>query len=236
MIEQENECLPMESYLDILLNDSKEEQEIDAKLDKERKEFESSEAYVAYNKKIKELWDQKARAHMERMNSYREKMKERRSRNSGENSSEDAVAELKELKRTASEKRKTEYDGFPDNVKNIIQEYNNLDSETRNKIRWFLKNNKEEEDAENPTVDGRTAHALAYILGLVVFDFAKAHGWKDVDGVGFYVDAVDSGSEEQEWNSNTDGHIHVTGWGEMEYAEDGKPIGRKRVSIAESLL
>ena len=201
------------TYYDYLFEQSDEEKRINEELKDEYERFRDTEAYKEHHKKIDELHDKLVAAGEVRRMEARKHKPQRLS---------PAKIDMEKFKAEQEQKEKERFDGFPEELKEAINAYNNLDENEKRKFQtetWCW--HRDYEDYKNPQTTQEDLSQLMQILVQETIDFIRERGLKDIDSIGFGIDSLQESAKHGEWIAASDGNIYATGIG-MAVGKDGK--------------
>ena len=199
-----------EEYLDLLLKNSKEEDEIYDLVNKENERFENTEEYLAhrkivddYLKKIHELFTARMAKAREKRESFRNFKKV-------------------EIPTQPKEKKKVEWSKELTDAVDAFNKLSLKDQLMFNRITY-------KEDApmaeENATVSTKQdIRDLHHILVQTVIDFINERKLTDIEEVGFGADSLQTSAHWGYWTPETDSSISVYG-----YLQDEKGLSERRL-------
>lgn len=204
------------TYYDYLFTKSEEEEQIQAELDAERERYENTEEYKEHAKRLDDILDRLIEAGQRRRKEA-EKYKPARRRTAPKK------IDMEAFKAEQEEKRKKEFESYPEELKTAINAYNALDENEKRKFAsdTFVRHWTDYDDYENPQTTKEDLSELLEILVQTSIDFIRERGLKDIDAIGFSADSLQESSRWGEWTPATDASVYVTGLG-VEKGKDGK--------------
>lgn len=187
-----------------LFDKSAEEEEIQARIDKEQQEYESTEEYKAHSNRLEALWKELSEASKKR--------REEGNRHRRHSISEATGKSVPEKLAKAKEKKNQD---LPNEVKELIEKYRSLGELEKKKFNWY----KDEESTSgekldpyiNPETTKENVDQLHEILVQTALDFISEKDLHDIDEVHFSVDGLQGSVPYGEWCPCTDSYLSLVG-------------------------
>ena len=123
---------------------------------------------------------------------------------------------MTQWKAEQEEIHRQKFESYPENLKALIKAYEGLDDAQKKVFgQETLCHHSPYDDYKNPQTTKEDLGELLEILIQDTIDFIKERGLKDIDGIGFGVDGLQSSAKYGEWTPSSDANIYATGIGTM---------------------
>ena len=191
----------LNTYLSLLMNDSKEEIAIREQINAENEKFEETDAYKEHKERLNGLYCQLRQAvdyRMDEAKKYRPKR-------------------LKPKKTGSGKKKETS-----EELKSLIEQTKDLSDWEKRVLSANLMDDRIEFDSERPMPD-KNVDELHFLLVQTVIDYIKENNLTDIWSVSFSADSLQDSAEYGQWCPATDSYMRVEGIRNEEFTdEDGE--------------